>query len=69
MSDRDLRDLLADPEPWLDKLTAHSSELLVVLREVEYAPSPDTVFDAAKAMGIAPQRYRLRSDIGGKPRE
>ena len=73
MSDRDMRDLLAelttklamhkalvlaDPEPWLDKLTEHAGELLVVLREVEYALSSDCVFDKANEMGIRPINFQ-----------
>ena len=69
MSDRDTRELLAqltaklathkamilaDPEPWLDRMAKHIEELLIVLYEVEYALSPDLVFDTANEMGIRP---------------
>jgi hypothetical protein len=73
MSDREMREMLAqliaklamhkamvlaDPEPWLDKLAKHSGELLAVLREVEYALSPDMVFDTANEMGIRPVDFQ-----------
>lgn len=69
MADKDLRELLAEltaklathkalvlanPEPYLDQLTKHSGRLLCVLREVEYALSPDMVFDVANERGIRP---------------
>lgn len=69
MADRELRELLAkltaklatnralvlaNPEPYLDQLTKHSGRLLRVLRDVEYALSPDMVFDVANEMGIRP---------------
>ena len=73
MSDRDMRELLAqltaklathkamvlaDPEPWLDKMAKHIEELLIVLHKVEYALSPDLVFDTANEMGIRPVDFQ-----------
>lgn len=46
--------VLADPEPYLCQLSKHSERLLIALRDVEYALSPDVVFDVANDMGIRP---------------
>ena len=69
MTDKELRELLAEfeariatqkalvlahPEPYLNRLAKYSGRLLRVLRDVEYALSPDMVFDVANEMGIHP---------------
>lgn len=46
--------ILANPEPTLDAMAQHIAKLMTVLRDVEYALSPDVVFEVAIEEGIKP---------------
>jgi len=46
--------ILSNPEPYIIDLTKRCGELLHVLRQIEYALSPDMVCDVAFDMDIKP---------------
>lgn len=46
--------VLSDPEPHINKLMGHCSELLKTMEEIEYALSPDIIFDVAMANVMNP---------------
>ena len=52
--------VMADPLRYLNDMSQHCSDLLNVLDKIEYALSPDIVFDIAMDSSIKPQ------DINGE---
>lgn len=55
--------ILANPEPYLRKLEEHSVRLLKVLDRIDYALSPDVIFDTAMAMEIDPDYFEGKASL------
>jgi len=50
--------ILADPEPYIEKIHKAMVHYQVIIAEIERAVSPDIVFDRSLEMGIPPIDFR-----------
>jgi hypothetical protein len=50
--------ILADPEPYIEKIHRILCDYQKVIAEIERAVSPDVIFDRSFEMGIPPRDFR-----------